>query len=81
MRAAPRRLPRCLPTCSAWVPRFELAIPAEIGTVLRTLATMEGTLTLVDPGFDLVAEARQYAAAHVTGQLSRKPCKKRPLTS
>ena len=50
--------------------RFELAIPAEIGTVLRAMATMEGTLTLVEPGFDLVTEARQYAAAHVTGQLS-----------
>jgi len=50
--------------------RFELAIPAEIGTVLRAMATMEGTLTLVQPEFDLVTEARQYAAAHVTGQLS-----------
>ncbi len=56
--------------------RFELAIPAEIGTVLRALATMEGTLTLVDPGFDLVAEARQYAAAHVTGQLSPQAVQK-----
>jgi len=50
--------------------RFELAIPAEIGTVLRAMATMEGTLTLVQPEFDLITEARQYAAAHVTGQLS-----------
>ena len=50
--------------------RFELAIPAGIGTVLRALATMEGTLALVQPEFDLVTEARQYAAAHVTGQLA-----------
>jgi len=50
--------------------RFELAIPAEIGTVLRAMATMEGTLTLVQPSFDLVAEARQYAADHVTAQLA-----------
>lgn len=50
--------------------RFELAIPAEIGTVLRALATLEGTLTQLDPEFDIAAEARQYAAAHVTGQLS-----------
>jgi ubiquinone biosynthesis protein len=50
--------------------RFELAIPAEIGTVLRALATLEGTLTQLDPEFDIAAEARQYAEAHVTGQLS-----------
>ena len=50
--------------------RFELAIPAEIGTVLRALATLEGTLTELDPAFDIAAEARQYAAAHVTEQLS-----------
>jgi len=56
--------------------RFELAIPAEIATVLRTLATMEGTLTLVDPGFDLVTEARRYAAAHVAGQLSPQAVQK-----
>jgi ubiquinone biosynthesis protein len=56
--------------------RFELSIPAEVGTVLRALATMEGTLTLVEPGFDLVVEARQYAAAHVTGQLSPRAVQK-----
>jgi ubiquinone biosynthesis protein len=56
--------------------RFELTIPAEVGTVLRALATMEGTLTLVEPGFDLVVEARDYAAAHVTGQLSPRAVQK-----
>ena len=56
--------------------RFELTIPAEVGTVLRALATMEGTLTLVEPTFDLVVEARQYAAAHVTGQLSPRAVQK-----
>ena len=56
--------------------RFELTIPAEVGTVLRAPATMEGTLTLVEPGFDLVVEARQYAASHVTGQLSPRAVQK-----
>jgi ubiquinone biosynthesis protein len=50
--------------------RFQLAIPAVIGTVLRALATMEGTLTQLEPGFDIAVEARQYAAGHVTRQLS-----------
>jgi ubiquinone biosynthesis protein len=56
--------------------RFELTIPPEVGTVLRALATMEGTLTLVEPGFDLVVEARRYAAGHVAGQLSPQAVQK-----
>ncbi len=50
--------------------RFELAIPPEIATVLRALATLEGTLTLLTPGIDIAAEARAYAADHVAAQLS-----------
>jgi ubiquinone biosynthesis protein len=50
--------------------RFELTIPPEIATVLRALATLEGTLTLLTPGVDVAAEARQYAADHVAGQVS-----------
>ncbi len=41
--------------------RFELAIPAEIATVLRALGTLEGTLALLTPEIDITAEARQYA--------------------
>jgi ubiquinone biosynthesis protein len=50
--------------------RFELAIPPEIATVLRALATLEGTLSLLTPGIDIAAEAREYAAGHVAAQLS-----------
>jgi ubiquinone biosynthesis protein len=50
--------------------RFELAIPPEIATVLRALATLEGTLTLLTPGIDIAAEARAYAAGRVAEQLS-----------
>jgi ubiquinone biosynthesis protein len=50
--------------------RFELAIPPEIATVLRALATLEGTLSLLTPGIDIAAEARQYAADRVAAQLS-----------
>jgi ubiquinone biosynthesis protein len=52
--------------------RFELAIPPEIGTVLRALGTLEGTLTLLTPGVDIAEEAQQYAADHVAGQVSPK---------
>jgi ubiquinone biosynthesis protein len=56
--------------------RFELAIPPEIGTVLRALATLEGTLSVLEPDFDIVTEARQYAATHVTAQLTPKTVQK-----
>ena len=50
--------------------RFELTIPPEIATVLRALATLEGTLSLLTPGIDIAAEAREYAADQVAAQLS-----------
>src|SRR5215469_2647195 len=50
--------------------RFELTIPPEIATVLRALATLEGTLSLLTPGIDIAAEAREFAADQVTAQLS-----------
>jgi ubiquinone biosynthesis protein len=50
--------------------RFELTIPSEIATVLRALATLEGTLSLLTPGIDIAAEARAYAADRVAAQLS-----------
>jgi ubiquinone biosynthesis protein len=51
--------------------RFELAIPAEIATVLRALGTLEGTLALLTPDIDITAEARQYAD-HLVKQVSPK---------
>jgi len=45
--------------------RFELVIPADIATVLRSLGTLEGTLSLLTPGLDIASEARSYAADHM----------------
>ena len=47
-----------------------LAVPMEIAAVFRALATMEGTLTQLAPGFDIVAEARRFAAEQLTEQFS-----------
>ncbi len=47
-----------------------LAVPPEIAAVFRALATMEGTLTQLAPGFDIVAEARRFAGEQVTAQFS-----------
>jgi ubiquinone biosynthesis protein len=38
--------------------------------VFRALATMEGTLTQLAPGFDIVAEARRFAAEQLAAQFS-----------
>jgi ubiquinone biosynthesis protein len=46
-----------------------LTVPPEAAAVFRTLATLEGTLTQLDPGFDIVAESRTFAAAHLTASL------------
>jgi ubiquinone biosynthesis protein len=46
-----------------------LAIPPEIAAVFRSLATMEGTLTQLDPGFDIVAEARRFASGQLAERL------------
>src|SRR5450631_534528 len=45
-----------------------LAVPPEIAAVFRSLATMEGTLTRLAPGFDIVAEARRFAGQQLAGQ-------------
>ena len=47
-----------------------LAVPPEIAAVFRALATMEGTLTQLAPGFDIVAEARRFATSQLAGQFS-----------
>ena len=48
----------------------DLGVPPEVAAVFRALATIEGTITRIFPGFDLVAAARQYASAHVTDRLA-----------
>ena len=47
---------------------FGLAVPPAVAAVFRALATGEGTLTALAPGFDVVAEARRFAAERLTEQ-------------
>ncbi|PWV48632.1 AarF/ABC1/UbiB kinase family protein [Nocardiopsis sp. L17-MgMaSL7] len=51
------------------VTRFGLVLPAELAGVFRALATLEGTLVHLSPGFDTVAEAKRYAGARMSEQL------------
>ena len=51
---------------------FGLAVPPEIAAVFRALATAEGTLTQLAPGFDLVAAP---ATARMSSPRCRRACR------
>ena len=46
-----------------------LAVPPEIAAVFRALATAEGTLIQLAPGFDILTEARAFAGTYLADQL------------
>jgi ubiquinone biosynthesis protein len=48
---------------------YGLSVPPEVAATFRALAVLEGTLSQLDPGFDLVAEARAFAAGQSPGQV------------
>jgi ubiquinone biosynthesis protein len=52
------------------ITRFGLGIPPEVAAVFRALATLEGTLTLLAPGFDLVGEAQGFARSFFAERLA-----------
>lgn len=47
-----------------------LSVPPDVAGAFRALATIEGTLTGLAPGFDIIAEARAFATQELAGQLS-----------
>ena len=46
-----------------------LTVPPEVAAVFRTFATLEGTLAVIDPGFDLVTGAREAGRRRVAAAL------------
>jgi ubiquinone biosynthesis protein len=50
------------------VARYELSVPPEFAAVFRALSTLEGGLTLLAPGFDIVAEAEQFGRGMISQQ-------------
>ena len=55
---------------------FGLSVPAEVAAVFRALATIEGTLTQLAPGFDIVDEARRFGGQQFAAQLSPEAIRK-----
>ena len=51
------------------VTRHELAVPPEFVATFRALSTLEGGLTLLAPGFDIVAEAERFGQTQLAERL------------
>ncbi|WP_339156332.1 ABC1 kinase family protein [Actinomadura luteofluorescens] len=51
------------------VARFDLAVPAEIAAVFRALATLEGGLSELAPGFGMVNEAHAFGESYLRERL------------
>jgi ubiquinone biosynthesis protein len=51
------------------VTRHELAVPPEFAMTFRSLSILEGGLTLLAPGFDMVAEAERFGRRQLTARL------------
>jgi ubiquinone biosynthesis protein len=58
---------------------FRLSIPPPIAAVFRALATMEGTLGLLSPGFDILRESLAFATALI-GEKMRPDSLRRTAT-
>ena len=75
-RPASRRTCGCSPTCSGSSPTSACRSRPEIAAVFRALATIEGTLTQLAPGFDIVDEARRFGGKQLAAQLSPEAIRK-----
>lgn len=54
------------------VTRNGLTMPPELAAALRTIGTIEGTLTWLDPGYNIIAQARVFAETYMKGLLQPK---------
>jgi ubiquinone biosynthesis protein len=52
------------------VTRHELAVPPEFAATFRALSTLEGGLTLLAPGFDIVAAAERFGQSRLQDRLA-----------
>jgi ubiquinone biosynthesis protein len=68
--------PGLIPDAEAFADMFRIvsvygvSVPPEIAAVFRTLATLQGTLARLAPGFDIISESRRFADSEVSSQLA-----------
>ncbi len=53
-----------------------LNVPPEVAAVFRAIATLEGTLTQIAPGFNVIGEARAFASAYLGEQMRPRALQK-----
>lgn len=49
---------------------YGVTVPPEIEVVFKTLATLQGTLAELAPGFDIVRESQRFSDSEITAQLA-----------
>ncbi len=54
----------------------ELSVPPEVAGAFRALATVEGTLTQLAPGFDILTEARRFTTDQLAEQMRPEALRK-----
>jgi ubiquinone biosynthesis protein len=52
------------------VSTYGVTVPPEIEVVFKTLATLQGTLAELAPGFDIVRESQRFSGSEITAQLA-----------
>lgn len=57
------------------VAEYDLAVPSEIATAFRAFATLEGTLSHLAPGFNVVDESRAFAKSQLAEGLRPRALK------
>ena len=52
------------------VSTYGVTVPPEIEVVFKTLATLQGTLARLAPGFDIIRESQRFSDTEITAQLT-----------
>jgi ubiquinone biosynthesis protein len=52
------------------VSTYGVTVPPEIEVVFKTLATLQGTLAELAPGFDIIRESQRFSGSEITAQLA-----------
>ena len=52
------------------VSTYGVTVPPEIEVVFKTLATLQGTLARLAPGFDIIRESQRFSDTQITAQLT-----------
>ncbi|WP_308466600.1 ABC1 kinase family protein [Rathayibacter soli] len=60
----------------ALLAEFHLEIPSELASAFRAVAVVEGTLRVLSPGFDVLAESKEFAQAQLSAAFTPSSLKK-----